>query len=183
MSTYLEKLRAKKRQKSQPGEVQKQQKAKAVQKNPVGRGAITAKTPSCTFCSTPKRPFSGKGTIPSFCRADCPHLRRVELHKLPAVLACYRVESPTRWIWSRLDKMDGCPLTTKVAPAPPPAPPSPPPSTIGPEVPGLPCGGCGSTSYRRVVNGFIFPDGSRTDGWSCGGRECGVKLMVGRIRP
>ena len=103
--------------------------------------------------------------------------------KLPVVLVCYRVESPTRWIWSRLDKMDDCPPTTRVAPAPPPAPPSPPPPTTGPEVPGLPCGGCGSTSYRRVVNGFIFPDGSRADGWHCGGRECGVKLMVGRIRP
>ena len=122
-------------------------------------------------------------TLPPWCSPECPHLRRVELHKLPVVLACYRVESPTRWIWSRLDKMDGCPLTTKGAPAPPPAPPSPLPPTTGPKVPGLPCGGCGSTSYRRVVNGFIFPDGSRADGWHCGGRECGVKLMVGRIRP
>ena len=179
MSTYLEKLRARKRQKGQPGEVQKQQKAKAV---PVGRGAITAKTPSCTFCSTPKRPFSENVPLPGWCRADCPHLRRLELDNLPPVLACYRVESPTRWIWSRLDKMDDCPPTTRVAPAPPPAPPSPPPPTTGPEVPGLPCGGCGSTRYRKVVNGFVYPDGSRTDGWHCGGRECGIKLMVGRIR-
>ena len=112
MSTYLEKLRARKRQKGQPGEVQKQQKAKAV---PVGRGAITAKTPSCTFCSTPKRPFSGNGTIPSFCRGDCPHLRRVELHKLPPVLACYQWRSPSSWTWTRLDKLAGCPLTTREA--------------------------------------------------------------------
>ena len=56
-------------------------------------------------------------------------------------------------------------------------------ATTTPEVPGLPCGGCGSTRYRKVVDGFIFPDGSRADGWHCGGRECGVKLMVGRIRP
>ena len=121
--------------------------------------------------------------LPGWCRPSCPNFRRLELHGHPPVTACYRVESPTKWVWTRLDKMDGCPLTTRVAPAPPPPPPSPPPPTIGPEVPSLPCGGCGSTSYRRVVNGFIFPDGSRADGWHCGGRECGVKLMVGRIRP
>ena len=121
-------------------------------------------------------------TLPQWCSPDCRHLHRVELPKQTPVLACYRVESPTRWAWVRLDKMDGCPLTTRVAPAPPSAPPSPPPPTIAPEVPGLPCGGCGSTSYRRVVDGFIFPDGSRTDGWHCGGADCRVKLMVGRIR-
>ena len=120
--------------------------------------------------------------LPPWCRANCPHLRRLELDNLPPVTACYRVESPTKWVWTRLDKLDGCPLTTRMAPAPPPAPPSPPPPTTGPEVPGLPCGGCESTRYRKVVNGFAYPDGSRADGWHCGGRECGVKLMVGRIR-
>ena len=78
--------------------------------------------------------------------------------------------------------------TSSSAPTPtPPARPSAPtpPAPAGPEVPneveGLPCGGCGATRYRKVVNGFVYPDGSRTDGWHCGGRECGVKLMVGRI--
>lgn len=49
-------------------------------------------------------------TLPPWCRADCPHLRRVELHKLPALLACYQWRSPSSWIWTRLDKLDGCPL-------------------------------------------------------------------------
>ena len=174
MSTYLEKLRARKRQKGQPGEVQKQQKAKAV---PVGRGAITAKTPSCTFCSTPKRPFSENAAIPSFCRVDCLNFQRSTVAGLPPVLLCWQTEDNELWRPVRLDKMRRCPLPTRTAP--PPAPPPPP--TTGPEVPGLPCGGCGSTRYRKVVDGFIFPDGSRADGWHCGGRECHVKLMVGRI--
>ena len=120
-------------------------------------------------------------TLPPWCRAKCPHLRRVELDDLPSVTACYQRQSPTSWTWARLDRLDACPLTTESAP--PPMQPSPMPPTTGPEVIGLPCGGCGSTRYRRVVNGFIFPDGSCTDGWHCGGRECHVKLMVGRIRP
>ena len=136
MSTYLEKLRARKRQKGQPGEVQKQQKAKTPQKKPVGRGAITAKTPSCTFCSTPKRPFPEIAPLPGWCRADCPHLRRLELDNLPPVTACYRWQSPTNWTWERLDRLDACPLTTESAP--PPMPPSPMPPTTGPEVIGLP---------------------------------------------
>ena len=232
MSTYLEKLRAKKRQKGQPGEVQKQQKAKAPQQRPVGRGAITAKNPSCTFCSTPTRPFPKIEPLPGWCRADCQHLRRMEQHKAPALLACHQWRSPTSWTWARLDRMDGCPLTTRAAPSsitdpkvpafcrvdclnyqvvtaadlPPvaicwqtkdnelwrpfrldkmqrcPLPKKKPPTT-GPEVPGLPCGGCGSTRYRRVENGFVYPDGSRTDGWHCGGADCGVKLLTGRIKP
>ncbi len=179
MSTYLEKLRAKKRQKSQAGEVQKQQKAKASQKKTVGPGAITAKTPSCTFCSTPKRPFSGNVPLPGWCRANCPHLRRVELDDLPPVTACYQRQSPTSWTWARLDRLNACPLTTESAPPPISALPMPP--TTGPEVSGLPCGGCGSTRYRKVADGFVYPDGSRADGWHCGGSDCHVKLMVERI--
>lgn len=44
---------------------------------------------------------------------------------------------------------------------------------------GLPCGGCGSTRYIRVVNGYTFPDGSQVDGWRCGDPTCGVKLLTG----
>ena len=99
MSTYLEKLRARKRQKGQPGEVQKQQKAKAV---PVGRGAITAKTPSCTFCSTPKRPFSENAAIPSFCRVDCLNFQLSTVADLPPVLRAGRLRTtnygdPSGW--------------------------------------------------------------------------------------
>lgn len=44
---------------------------------------------------------------------------------------------------------------------------------------GLPCGGCGSNRYIRVVNGYTFPDGSQVDGWRCGDPTCGVKLLTG----
>ena len=44
---------------------------------------------------------------------------------------------------------------------------------------GLPCGGCGSVLYRRIPNGFSYPDGSMTTGWWCGGKECHVKLYSG----
>ena len=58
-----------------------------------------------------------------------------------------------------------------------------PPSTTGPEIPteveGLPCGGCGRTSYKRVANGHQFLDGAVADGWHCGGEHCHVKLLSG----
>ena len=67
-----------------------------------------------------------------------------------------------------------------------PAPPTPTPttpSTTGPEVPvkvlGLPCGGCGRTSYTRVVDGYQFPDGTRADGWHCGTPGCHIKPLTG----
>ena len=44
---------------------------------------------------------------------------------------------------------------------------------------GLPCGGCGSTNYRQVANGYEFPDGGRVGGWHCGSPTCGVKLLTG----
>lgn len=34
---------------------------------------------------------------------------------------------------------------------------------------GLPCAGCGSTSYKPIPFGYTFPDGTKTNGWSCGG--------------
>lgn len=169
MSTYLEKLRAKKRQKNQPGEVQKQQKA--MHKRPVGGDARTAKTLSCTFCSTPERPFSVNAALPSFCWTECLNYQLSTAADLPPVAICWQTEDNELWRPFRLDKMRWCPLTLKKPP------------TTGDEVPGLPCGGCGSTRYRRVVNGFVYPDGSRTDGWHCGGTDCGIKLMVGRIKP
>ncbi len=46
-------------------------------------------------------------------------------------------------------------------------------------VTGLPCGGCRSTKYSRVPNGYRFPDGSLSDGWDCGGVECHIKLLTG----
>ena len=164
MSTYLEKLRARKRQKGQPGEVQKQQKAKAV---PVGRGAITAKTPSCTFCSTPERPFSENAAIPSFCRVDCLNFQLSTVADLPPVLLCWQTEDNELWRPFRLDKMRRCPLTPKKPP------------TTGPEIPSLPCGGCGSTSYRLAPSGFRYPDGTLGDGWHCGTPGCHVKLLTG----
>ncbi len=44
---------------------------------------------------------------------------------------------------------------------------------------GLPCPGCGSREYNRVKDGYLFPDGSCSDGWHCGGKTCGVKLLIG----
>ncbi len=52
--------------------------------------------------------------------------------------------------------------------------PAPEPAVIG-----LPCGGCGSTHYTRVADGYAFPDGSRANGWHCDGPTCGVKLLTG----
>ena len=49
---------------------------------------------------------------PDWCRADCKHLRQVELDDLPPVTACYHWQSPTSWTWARLDRLDACPLTT-----------------------------------------------------------------------
>ena len=64
-----------------------------------------------------------------------------------------------------------------------PEPAATPPAPAGPEVPaeveGLPCGGCGATRYRRVKNGYTFPDGGRVDGWFCGSPGCHVKLLTG----
>ena len=48
-----------------------------------------------------------------------------------------------------------------------------PPETVD----GLPCAGCGSTTYQRIENGFIFDDLSLADGWHCGGENCSIKLF------
>jgi hypothetical protein len=76
--------------------------------------------------------------------------------------------------------------TSSSAPTPtPPARPSAPtpPAPAGPEVPneveGLPCAGCRVTRYRRVENGYTFPDGGRVASWSCGSPGCHVKLLSG----
>ena len=63
------------------------------------------------------------------------------------------------------------------APEPEQAAEPPPDQTVN----GVPCGGCGSTIYRRVVGGYIFqnPDESPVDGWHCGGEHCHVKLLTG----
>lgn len=176
MSSYLEKLRARKRL---SGEVSKPPEGENPAKEPTGGTVKTAKNPFGSNGSDPGRRFLEIAHLPSWCRADCRHLRRVALHKLPLLLACERAESPTKWIWSRLDRMSSCPLTTRLEPTPSsPPPPPPPPPTTGPEVTGMACGGCGSTKYKRVSNGFIFPDGRRTDGWFCGGLDCGVKLLA-----
>ena len=52
-------------------------------------------------------------------------------------------------------------------------------SEIPSEVEGLRCGGCGRTRYKRVVDGYQFPDGSRADGWYCGSPGCHIKLLTG----
>jgi hypothetical protein len=35
------------------------------------------------------------------------------------------------------------------------------------------------TRYRRVENGYTFPDGGRVASWSCGSPGCHVKLLSG----
>jgi hypothetical protein len=45
-------------------------------------------------------------------------------------------------------------------------------------VQGLPRGGCGSTSYTRITDGFTHPAGGTVDGRHCGGKDCHVKLML-----
>jgi len=174
MSSYLEKLRARKRL---SGEVSKPPEGENPAEEPTRGTVKTAQTPFGGNGSDPNRHFSEIAHLPSWCRADCRHLRRVALLKLTLLLACERAESPTKWIWSRLDRMSLCPLTTRLEPTPS-SPRPPPPPTTGPEVTGLACGGCGSTKYKRVPNGYIFPGGSRTDGWFCGGLDCGVKLLT-----
>ncbi|MBM9536172.1 CHC2 zinc finger domain-containing protein [Desulfobulbus alkaliphilus] len=57
-------------------------------------------------------------------------------------------------------------------------PAAPPLETTGPPVAGLPCGGCGRTVYRRVIDGFTYPDGTLADGWHCSTPGCSVKLMA-----
>ena len=153
-------------------------KAKAANPAKAGRGnAPKLAALAGLALATPRKKATATPEVPSFCRVDCLNFQRSTVAGLPPVLLCWQTEDNELWRPVRLDKMRRCPLPTRTAP--PPAPPPPP--TTGPEVPGLPCGGCGSTRYRKVVDGFIFPDGSRADGWHCGGRECHVKLMVGRI--
>ena len=67
------------------------------------------------------------------------------------------------------------PATTR----PEPAPPAPAGTETPAEVEGLPCGGCGATRYRRVKDGYSYPDGGQVDGWHCGGLDCNVKLLTG----
>jgi hypothetical protein len=71
------------------------------------------------------------------------------------------------------------PATIRPEPAAAPTPPAPAGSEVPAEVEGLPCGGCGATRYRRVKNGYTFPDGGQVGGWFCGSPGCGVKLLTG----
>lgn len=154
-------------------------KAKAANPAKAGRGnAPKLAALAGLALATPRKKATATPEAPPFCQVDCLNFQRSTVAGLPPVLLCWQTEDNELWRPVRLDKMRRCPLPTRTAP--PPAPPPPP--TTGPEVPGLPCGGCGSTHYRKVVDGFIFPDDSRTDGWHCGGADCRVKLMVGRIR-
>ena len=121
--------------------------------------------------ATPRKKATTTPEVTSFCRVDCLNFQLSTVADLPPVLLCWQTEDNELWRPFRLDKMRRCPLTPKKPP------------TTGPEIPSLPCGGCGSTRYRKVVDGFAYPDGSRTDGWHCGGTDCGIKLMVGRIKP
>ena len=151
-------------------------KAKAANPAKAGRGnAPKLAALAGLALATPRKKATATPEAPSFCQVDCLNFQRSTVAGLPPVLLCWQTEDNELWRPVRLDKMRRCPLPTRTAP--PPAPPPPP--TTGPEVPGLPCGGCGSTGYRRVVDGFIYPDGSRTDGWSCGSPDCGIKLLTG----
>ena len=116
--------------------------------------------------------------LPGWCRPDCKHLRHLALRQLPAIFACYH-RRPGAWGWFNLARMTGCPMAKGKDPRPPLPPAPPPPPTTGPPVSGLPCAGCGSTSYRRAPNGYRYGDGTHTDGWHCAGRECHVKLLTG----
>ena len=102
-------------------------------------------------------------TLPQWCRDDCPGLEIFPLPNEGGVAGCVNPDTES---WRRLDWMRECPAMTRKPAAPP--------------VSGLPCGGCGSTSYRRLVNGYEFPNGSRADGWHCGGEHCEVKLLTGK---
>jgi hypothetical protein len=53
--------------------------------------------------------------------------------------------------------------------------PRQPPETIT----GLPCAGCGSSTWTKERDGYQFPDGFIVDGWHCGGDRCPVKLLTG----
>ena len=131
------------------------------------------RTPAATTKAKPT-----PAPLPGWCLPDCKHLRHLALRALPAIWACYH-RRPGAWGWFNLARMTGCPMAKGKDPLPPLPPAPPPPPTTGPPVAGLPCAGCGSTSYRRVVDGYIYPDGTRADGWHCGGRECHVKLLTG----
>ena len=114
---------------------------------------------------------------PALCAKSCEHFHLSVVADLPPVARCWQVQDGKDWSTTRLDRMTVCPLTTDAEPTPP--APTNTPTTTGPEVIGLACGGCGSTKYKRVPNGYIFPDGGRTDGWFCGSPGCGAKLLVG----
>jgi|GEM_PF-3593323 len=47
------------------------------------------------------------------------------------------------------------------------------------KVTGLPCAGCGSTTWTKEKDGYQYPDGIIVDGWHCGGDHCRVKLLSG----
>ena len=159
MSSYLEKLRARKRL---SGEVPKPPEGENPAEEPTEGTVKTAKTPFGSNGSDPGRRFAEIAHLPSWCRADCRHLRRVALHKLPLLLACERAESPTKWIWSRLDRMSSCPLTTRLEPTPSsPPPPPPPPPTTGPEVTGpVNLGNPGEFTIRQLAELVIELTGS-----------------------
>ena len=131
------------------------------------------RTRPTTTQAKPVPPF-----LPGWCRPDCKHLRHLALRALPAIWACYH-RRPGAWGWFNLARMAGCPMAKGKDPLPALPPALPPPPTTGPPVSGLPCAGCGSTTYRRAPNGYRYGDGTRADGWHCGTHGCDVKLLTG----
>lgn len=124
--------------------------------------------------------FSGEApstTPPARCNKGCEYFHLSTVANLSPVARCWQVQDGKHWSATRLDRMTICPLTTGADPTTP--VPTKTPTTTGPEVVGLACGGCGSIKYKRVANGYTFPDGTVIDGWHCGAPGCGVKLLVG----
>lgn len=48
--------------------------------------------------------------LPDWCNPHCECFHRLEIPNLPVVQGCYREIDEKNWRWSRLDKMNSCPM-------------------------------------------------------------------------
>jgi len=51
-------------------------------------------------------------SLPEWCNSGCDCFCRLELPGIEVVQGCYQEISVTNWIWSRIDKMNRCPIAT-----------------------------------------------------------------------